>query len=385
MNEKKEIKIFEAFAGIGSQYKALKNIAKKMNWKIIHVGMVEWYVDAIIGYVAIHSNAFFPKKEMLSKDIVSISNDSKKIINSSYLSRLNNTLKASYLNYSKEHFNNLFNICDVNFHNFPKNIDIFTYSFPCQDLSTQGLQKGIDKDIKTRSGLLWEIERIFYEIKDSFLFDEMPKYLLMENVSNLLGKKNIENYQLWLKALNDLGYESRTYELNSSDFGSPQNRNRVFCLSIRKDFKKRVNFKFSELQKTKSNILFKDILIDSNEYKYLNFNNYETSEYKASSRNVIKKKIFNYTKFNSENYIYSIEGIGPTLTASGANSRIKIETNKGIRYLSSYESYLYMGFSKEDYLSVKNTNLISENKIIFTAGNSISIEVLESIFKTLVF
>ncbi|MDE5545336.1 MAG: DNA cytosine methyltransferase, partial [Malacoplasma sp.] len=133
------VKLFEFFAGIGSQYKALKNISKHKNWLIQHVGMVEWFVDAIIAYVCIHSKNFKATKSSL-QDFYSLSLDSKNELSYNGLTKLNNSIKSSYLNYSKDYFNNLFNIEKISYKNIPKNIDILTYSFPCQDLSVQGLQ-----------------------------------------------------------------------------------------------------------------------------------------------------------------------------------------------------------------------------------------------------
>nr|4DKJ_A Chain A, Cytosine-specific methyltransferase [Malacoplasma penetrans HF-2] len=382
----KVIKVFEAFAGIGSQFKALKNIARSKNWEIQHSGMVEWFVDAIVSYVAIHSKNFNPKIERLDRDILSISNDSKMPISEYGIKKINNTIKASYLNYAKKHFNNLFDIKKVNKDNFPKNIDIFTYSFPCQDLSVQGLQKGIDKELNTRSGLLWEIERILEEIKNSFSKEEMPKYLLMENVKNLLSHKNKKNYNTWLKQLEKFGYKSKTYLLNSKNFDNCQNRERVFCLSIRDDYLEKTGFKFKELEKVKNPPKkIKDILVDSSNYKYLNLNKYETTTFRETKSNIISRPLKNYTTFNSENYVYNINGIGPTLTASGANSRIKIETQQGVRYLTPLECFKYMQFDVNDFKKVQSTNLISENKMIYIAGNSIPVKILEAIFNTLEF
>lgn len=348
------------------------------------MGMSEWYVDAIIGYIAMHNNySFLPSIEKIINPTISI--DSKKMTSQSCIKKLNKTIKSSYINFSQNNFNNIFNIEDLTWKNFPKNIDIFTYSFPCQDLSVQGLQKGMNKELNTRSGLLWEVERLFLEIKRKFAQKEMPKYLLMENVSNLLSKKHIHNYNLWIEKLNQIGYESKTYVLNSKDFNSPQNRSRVFCLSIRKDFKKKINYSFKEICPIENNVTLSSVIDVNNKNKLINLNEFKLSDYITTRNGVIHKKIENYTKFNSENYIYSILGKGPTLTASGANSRIKVEFDNCIRYMTSKEAFLYMGFDADDYLKIKNTNLVSDNKMIFLAGNSIPIQLLEKIFETLEF
>ena len=348
--------------------------------------MIEWYIDAIIAYIAIHSN-FRSSNEILNEDIKDISINSKDVISDKAIINLNNSLKASYLNFSQKKFNNLFDINKVNFNKIPKNIDVFTYSFPCQDLSSQGLQKGINKELKTQSSLLWQVERILFELKENFKQEELPKYLLMENVKNIVSKKHVENYNFWLQQLNKIGYESCTYILNSQNHGSAQNRERVFCLSIRKDFKEKINFSFAYPKKYVKNKKLKNIL-DNNQSNidYLDLSKYKLSDYTKTKNNVVKRKILNYTKFNSENYVYNSNGIGPTLTASGANSRIKIEIENNLfRYMTPKECFKYMGFTSSDYEKVKNTNLLSDTKIIFIAGNSISIEVLEWIFSTLRF
>ena len=102
--------------------------------------------------------------------------------------------------------------------------DLITYSSPCQDFSVAGKQAGGDKGSGTRSSLLWECERIIRAVK--------PKYLLMENVKNLVGKKHIHNFIAWLKTLESLGYQNFWKVLNAKDYGVPQNRERVFVVSI---------------------------------------------------------------------------------------------------------------------------------------------------------
>lgn len=102
--------------------------------------------------------------------------------------------------------------------------DLITYSFPCTNISVAGQQEGLEKNSGTASSLLWECERIIRKVK--------PKYLLMENVKNLLSKKHIHNFEEWLKILEDMGYTNYYDVLNAKNFGIPQNRERVFCVSI---------------------------------------------------------------------------------------------------------------------------------------------------------
>ena len=112
--------------------------------------------------------------------------------------------------------------------------DLWTYSFPCTDISLAGKQAGLtDKTGKqTRSGLLFEVERL---LKKSVEDGNQPKYLLLENVKNLVGKKFKQEFDKWLQTLDSLGYNNYWKVLNAKDYGVPQNRERVFVVSIRKD------------------------------------------------------------------------------------------------------------------------------------------------------
>lgn len=102
--------------------------------------------------------------------------------------------------------------------------DLITYSSPCQDFSVAGLGRGGDEGSGTRSSLLWECERIIRAVK--------PKYLLMENVKNLVGEKHKHNFIRWLRVLEMMGYWNFWQVLNAKDYGVPQNRERVFVVSI---------------------------------------------------------------------------------------------------------------------------------------------------------
>lgn len=379
----KTIRLFEAFAGIGAQYQALKNISIKKNWNIKPVGIIEWFIPAIIAYQAIHYKQNKIKCENFEHK-VNLSNDSKKPISKETLRKISNkSLIGYWLNQSKNMANNLFDIKNVNYKDLPEDIDIFTYSFPCQDISNQGKQKGFDKDSKTRSGLLWEVERLLNELKNNK--KNLPKYLLMENVKSIVNKNHHKNFILWQKQLNKIGYISKVYILNSAHFGSCQNRERVFLLSILKTHKNKTNFEFKELSSEHSRKPLKTILEKNNK-----FNNklckYKLSKTKINSNNINKFKLENYTNFESENYVYDINYSGPTLTASGALSRIKLfYANNKIREMLPIECFRYMGFNDKAYELVKKTNLINDSKIIFLCGNSISVPVLEAIFSTLEF
>lgn len=199
----KPIRLIEMFAGIGSQAKALENLeADFTHWKVI-----EFDEKAVKSYNAIHGTSFE------TSDIRSI------------------------------------HAGDLEINDRDIYIYILTYSFPCQDLSMAGHQRGMSKGSGTRSGLLWEVERILDECGGN-----LPQILLMENVPQVIGKKNIKDFQLWRKRLEELGYSNYVSLLNSKDYGIPQNRERCFMVSILGNY----SYVFPKKQKPKKRL--KDML-----------------------------------------------------------------------------------------------------------------------------
>lgn len=108
-----------------------------------------------------------------------------------------------------------------------REVDLFTYSSPCQDISQAGKQMGLQEGSDTRSALLWRVADAVEVLR--------PKYLLQENVAALVSQKFMPDFQKWLNKLSSLGYVSRWARLNAKNYGVPQNRDRVFCLSMRRD------------------------------------------------------------------------------------------------------------------------------------------------------
>ena len=153
---------------------------------------------------------------------------------------------------------NLGDITKVDENSLPKDIDLITYGFPCQDISLAGKQKGMfnDDGTQTRSGLFFEALRIIEATK--------PKIAIAENVKNLTGKKFKEQFELVLKSLEEAGYSNYWKVLNAKDYGIPQNRERVFIISIRKDIDK--GFEFPEPFPLK--LRLKDMLDDEVDEKF---------------------------------------------------------------------------------------------------------------------
>lgn len=135
-------------------------------------------------------------------------------------------------------------------------IDLLTYSTPCTDISNAGRQAGAEKDSGTRSSIIWHTEKAIRTLR--------PKYLLMENVANFVSKAHIGTFKAWMALVESLGYNNFAKVLNATEFGCPQNRERIFVVSIRKD----ISDKFYFPQPIKLEKRFKDVLESNVDEKY---------------------------------------------------------------------------------------------------------------------
>ncbi len=369
-----KINLFEAFSGIGSQHQALKNIGFDVNV----VWISDWYIDAIIAYWINHLD-LNPIKidkieviEFLKK--YSLSRNSKNPLKSFWwlsddkLSILYQVIKKFWI----------LDIRDISWEKLAtQKIDLFTYSFPCQDISQQWKRTWFSKDSCSRSWLLWEIERILLEINKIWK-ERLPKVLLMENVKAILNKEFSKDLDLWIAQLEKLWYKSsKPFIVNSSDIWSPQNRQRVFMISKLED-NDIENFEIKTKNKKK---YLKDILTKDDYRDKLSKDKYDHLE-KIETNKWIKKWILRwYTTFNSENYVYYLDWQTPTITASWAQSRIKFlwEDNE-ICFLNGLEHLLLQWFDERFYKKLKDF-WFTDTKIKFLAWNSINVWVLEEIFK----
>lgn len=237
----KKIRLIELFAGYGSQALALKYLGVPFeHWKIC-----EWNYKSIQAYKDIHMpddhkdySALFTKDVIIrclaNMGISSNWNEPMKYeqikrLNESKLREIYNNIQSTHnlVDVSKIHAN------DLQIINKDKYTYILTYSFPCQDLSLAGRREGMDRGSDTRSGLLWEVERLLQECKEE---NCLPDILLMENVPQVHGTENARNWREWLTELERLGYQSYWQDLIATDYGIPQIRNRTFCLSILGDY-----------------------------------------------------------------------------------------------------------------------------------------------------
>jgi len=134
--------------------------------------------------------------------------------------------------------------------------DLWTYSFPCTDISISGQMKGFDKDSNTGSSLLWEVQRLLEKGKDN---GTLPRFLLMENVKNIVSKRFLPLFQTWVDYLSSLGYKSFYKVLNARDYNVPQNRERCFMISVL-NFNGEFNFpETTELKVTLQDLLEKEV------------------------------------------------------------------------------------------------------------------------------
>lgn len=219
-----ELLVAEFFKGYGSQSMALDRIGIPNR---VVVGS-EIDADAIISYAsARHSQEELDKEPNLSD------NEIKQWLMNRNVGYDFSKGKSSIPRMKKNKLRKLYNSCilcnevgDISLiiPNELPNFDLMTYSFPCQSISVAGLQEGFEKGSGTTSSLLWECQKVINAKK--------PKYLLMENVKNLVSKKFMSSFELWCKWLETLGYKNYWKVLNAKDFGIPQNRERVFMISI---------------------------------------------------------------------------------------------------------------------------------------------------------
>lgn len=412
MVRSQKFKVIETFSGIGAQAKALKNI--NADFEIVHTA--DWDINAILAYFAIHKESidFSKYKSVTSNEITnflkscSLSSDGKKPITETMFNKLSEQVKK-YLYIAIKECNNLVSIMDVKGNEIPE-VDLFTYSFPCQDLSLCGAWtggiSGISRNAHNRSGLLWEVERILFEMNENK--QKLPTFLLMENVPNILSPKHLPDFNDWKKSLESLGYINQVYVLDARDFGKIQKRRRAYMISVQ--------YGADEEKKSKLQKFF----IENN------------LEFNIPNRKA-KRKLSDILKIDYSNEIYLQEALASTpndtpsrqviydknahLLNNGKPRNMLVDCvttkqdrnpNSGTidlpeelyrdgkakwRFLTPRECFMLMGFDEEDFSKVKklNTSLsirkdfMSPERMVKLAGNSIVVDVLEEIFKQILY
>ncbi len=415
----KPIRLIELFAGYGSQALALKYLGVPFeHWKIC-----EWAVKSIQAYKDIHftdQHLTFDKNRTKEEMVdylyqKGISSNYNEPMSREQINRLNEEqLKTILENIATTH--NLVNIQqvkakDLEIVDTDKYEYIMTYSFPCQDLSLAGKRQGMN-DTSTRSGMLWEVERILDECKE---LGTLPQILLMENVPQVHGEGATDDFNKWQLKLEELGYKNYWQDLIATDYGIPQTRNRCFMISILGDY----SYSFPPKQELK--LKLKDMLEDNvNEKYYLKlgtlrcFFNQKENGFPRRERFLQALELTNKKQLagtltalqggkatdnhilvkNTENYIEWYEKgkldmdcrawreekiIGALMTTMKKNKILK--TDLTIRNLTPKECFRLMGVKDEDFENcAKNQTNAS---LYHLAGDSIVVNVLMAIFKEL--
>lgn len=343
------IRLIELFAGIGAQAKALENL---------HVEFERWVVcdfdeAAIRSYNAVHGTDF--RKSDITK------------------------LSAEDLN-----------IIDTDTYTY-----MLTYSFPCQDLSSAGKARGMEKGSGTRSGLLWEVERLLDSCRD------LPQVLVMENVPLVHSKNNLPSFNAWVKFLESKGYSNYWKDLNSKDYGVPQSRNRCIMVSILGE----AHYEFPTPIPLKKNL---GDLLDEKVDRHYYLTEPRLTPFSTDSgplrgtvlqREVCDKALSQTKPYEVIDYTYSnsrlqeitagqikvknknYPGVMNTLTTCADHFGVRLPEG-AFRILTPRECWRLMGFSDEDFAKACTVSDVAQ--LYKQAGNSIVVDVLTAVFKQLV-
>lgn len=332
----KPIRLIELFAGYGSQALALKYLGVPFqSWAIC-----EWAIKSIQAYKDIHFGDDDTDYSKAMSDNELLDYLFKKGISSNYnepmtydqIKRLSESAKRKIYN-NIVATNNFVNIQQLKGESLEitdtdKYTYLMTYSFPCQDLSLAGNGKGMAKGDGTRSGMLWEVERILDELNRGGQ-QCLPQILLMENVPQVHSEDNKQHFYAWCNKLESLGYKNYWQDLNAKDYGVPQNRDRCFMVSALGDY----YYDFPEPIKLTKRL--KDVLEKNVDEKYYlsdkvientcwHFGYYEDEiEDQIKCKQVGQITSRGFTEMTGR--VYSQDGLLPAVrTFAGGNTETKI-------------------------------------------------------------
>ena len=270
-------------------------------------------------------------------------------------------------------------VCDYS--SIENDVDLLFYSTPCQSLSSAGKQKGMRKGDDAASSLIWHTERAIRELS--------PKILILENVSAILNKRNINDFNQWMNALSSYGYRNFYALLNSKDYGIPQNRERLFLVSI-KDGSDYIFGNPIELKRKFKDLLEQDV---SSVYYLPNdkvnafvdaYSNSDDSEYSESKVIILGKYSPNSAICGR---VMSFNGLAPTIMAGthgyAFGTFLESYEEGKIRRLTPRECFRLMGLRGNE-IDILMSQGFSDTQMYKMAGNSIVVDCLvNGIFKTL--
>ena len=379
-----KLRVFEAFAGIGCQRIALRNLG--VNFESVGISEVDRY--ALLGYDAIHNNNEIinkiPKEEMLNE----INKRNIAYNFSTYRSEIPKDL-YNLTNLYNAHIRskNYGDIRKINVNELP-DFDLFTFSPACKNISVEGKQDSLEEGSGTQSSLIWECCEII-RIKK-------PKYLMFENVKNILAYNHKPHFDRFCKILEDYGYVNHYKILNALNFGLPQNRERCIMFSCLKECDNgkelpegiRTDLTFMDIKniddenlelkgKLREHFLEK-ITIENDKLKIPNGT-------KTGFLYMDMPGVFDFNRPNSKTRRGRVKENGKitgTITANESNF-IYCEYKDNVVYprsLSSLELWRLQGHSDSDFYKCKD--VLPTRQLRERAGRSIPIHMLEEVFKT---
>lgn len=416
--EKPILRIVELCSGMGAQVKGFEN---SDCFDVKPIATADMDKEVIVSYAAIHcgltkdliENYVYPSKALMVEELKNkrIGYDFKndKHYDWDKVARRKDKTKGIEKYWLADKISN--NLGDIEKISSLPDCDLLTYSTPCQSISISGKQEGLSWTCKdcshtydpseynvedrytcpnckshniksTRSGLLYEVERLLVNAKDN---ENLPKYLMMENVDALVSKKYINGFNDWLDRLDNIGYNSYYKVINAKDTGLPQNRNRIFVISIRKDVDSSM-FEFPKPFDT--GIRLKDMLETDEKLLEKYFLSDEVQErLRVTNEEIIENMPIHIADLCSEKYkrmheqsrrVYDEDGISPAMhTCGGGNTECKVSRNKLkiVRKITPKEANRLMGFDDIDYERCLELGM-SDTQGYKQTGNSIAVSVI---------
>jgi len=398
------LNIVELFSGIGAVRQALTNLGHQ------HVGFVtaDWDIHAIVAYAILHDCPYsdelavpwLPKKDLISHIIsAGLSIDGKRPATRHALNQytdraLLRILDAHSLSANGGDIRKIkIGSAEVD------QIDLLSYTFPCQNISKMaslfGNDSGIDRITENQSNLIWEVEKILYEL---YKINKLPKILLMENVPNILNRKNKDDFLEWIYELNKYGYVSNYYKLNAKNYGIPQHRNRVYMLSVLVEDDGKRDSVFQYLKSIRPKRIEMPDLQDFLRTDYTNPTYKSEADDACPKYTPYRQKIYTKSKL-IDDWFHAC--FLPTDTITTKQDRMPcagiipykcdLPDKAPFRYLTPRECFLLMGFTETAYDKLLANNFeIAPDKLFFTpsvlyklAGNSIVVNCLQMLLEPL--